>query len=349
VSKGGIFLMEKLKEKHNLKMQKLKLQGELMIEENNIKNENSLNKLKAEKDQLKVNSDIRELKTIVRQDKTIINAGLFLNFWGTLGTVISTLLTIAGLYSLFNSGYFKTICFILAIVMIQFSVYLLSKQDTNIKKHFKQHAFKVNALKLVLLSISIYGNYNFFTTGRDTSIIDKFIFLALCVAIDFISIYCLAIAQDFKTLNKNVSKDGLYKGLIGKIIFNLTYKTISGIEQKYQRNINPQLKLLKPGNDRETGKQDSKNDISNNNKLETPVNDRDLKELLTAIFKYKDGVICPSVLYLSEKTNLTRTKINQLKKYLNDLGLLETTGNTTSLKVDDIEQAFKLIGGVNHG
>ena len=164
--------LNRMRKAHNLKLEKLKLQGEMYIEENKIKNEISLNKLKAEKNQLKVNNEIRELKTEVKQDKSIIKAGTFLNFWGTLGTIVSTLLTIAGLWSFFNGSYLKAVSFILAIVMTQFTVYILAKQDTNIKKYFAQHAFKVSVLKFVLLSISIYGNYTFFTNERTINFID---------------------------------------------------------------------------------------------------------------------------------------------------------------------------------
>ena len=344
--------LEQMKRDHELKMQKLRLQGEMYIEENKIKNDIALSKLKAEKTQLKVNHEIRELKTEVKQDKSIIKAGTFLNFWGTLGTIISTLLTIAGLWTFFNSSYLKAISFILAIVMTQFTVYILAKQDTNIKKHFVQHAFKVSLLKFVLLSISIYGNYTFFTTGRDTNFIEVITTIALCVAIDVISIYCISIGQDFKTLNKNISNNNLYKGLIGKAIYNLTHKFINSIENKYQENKNrsligkTQLKLvppLKPVTDRDIKEKDYKNNNPDNQEPQASVNDRDIDELLNAIFEYKEGFICPSILFLTENTNLTRTKIHQIKKYLDDLGIINTTGNTTSLNVDTKEEALKAI------
>jgi hypothetical protein len=341
-SKGGLFFME-----HNKKIEQLKRTGEQKIEIAKIKNELRLNSLKAEKEQLKINEDIRELKTIVKQDKTIINAGMILNMWGTLGTIISTLLTISGLWIYFNTSYLKSICLILSITMIQFTVFILAKQDTNIKKHFNQHAFKVSVLKIVLLSISIYGNYNFFTTGRDINILEKIIIFFLCLAIDYISIYCISISQDFKTLNRNISNDSLYTGLLGKIFYNITCKFINSIESKYKENKN----TFNPVNDRDFKLIECKNDITDNKELDSPVNDRDLNELLKAIFENSNGQICPSVLFLTEKTNLTRTKINQLKKILVDLNILNTEGNKTILNLDK-EQSFELIkkyGGVGNG
>jgi hypothetical protein len=356
--------LDRMRKAHNLKLEKLKLQGEMYIEENKIKNDISLNKLKAEKDQLKVNNEIRELKTEVKQDKSIIKAGTFLNFWGTLGTIVSTLLTIAGLWSFFNGSYLKAVSFILAIVMTQFTVYILAKQDTNIKKHFAQHAFKVSVLKFVLLSISIYGNYTFFTSERNINFIEVITTLALCIAIDVISIYCISIAQDFRTLNKNVSRENLYKGLIGKVIYNLTYKFVTAIETRYQENKNkaittgkPQLKLVPPlkktetfVNDKDTVNKEPKNETLKSQEPQTLVNDKEVDEVLKAIFEHKDGFICPSISFLTEKTNLTRTKIHQVKKYLDDLGIINTTGMTTSLNVDTLEDAKKAIesGGVSY-
>jgi hypothetical protein len=39
-----------------------------------------------------------------------------------------------------------------------------------------------------------------------------------------------------KTLNKNVSKDSIYKGLLGKALYNLTFKVVESIENKYMQN-----------------------------------------------------------------------------------------------------------------
>jgi hypothetical protein len=314
--------MENLIEKHMLRMQKLKLKGQQWIEEQKIKNEINLNKLEAEKSQLNINKDIRELKTEVKQDKAIIKAGTLLNIWGAIGTIISTLLTIAGLWIYFNSSYFKAITFILAITMTQFTVFILAKHDTSIKKHFIQHATKASILKLVLLCISIYGNYTFFTSGRDINFIEAITILALCIAIDVISIYCISISQDFKTLNRNVNKNSLYKGLLGKIIYNCTFKIIKNIDDKYNSNIVMDKDLQIESN----YKQDSKLI-----ELSTFVHDKDTELVKNAIANYKDGNICPSTSALMELTELSKNKVIEIKKALEVEGFIKTNGKKTEV------------------
>lgn len=339
--------LERMKEQHDLKMQKLKLQGELSIEENKIRNEITLNKLNSEKEQLSIINSIRDLKNTVKKDKSIIKSGKFLNFWGTVGTIVSTLLTIAGLWNFFNSSYLMSVSFILAIILTQFSVYILAKQDTNIRKHFMQHASKAGLLKLTLLSISIYGNYTFFTSNRTINLIEAITTIALCISIDLISIYCISIAQDFKTLNKNTSTDNLYKGLFTKIVYNMTYKFVSGIENKYQNNKNASMFVI----DKDSKRQLTYNRVSedeNNNKTSTFVLDKDIynnsvnmhntenrnvstfvhdKEveiIKNAILSYKDDNICPSLSALSDITGLTKNKIVEAKKILEKRGLIKT-------------------------
>lgn len=342
--------IERIRQQHNLKMQKLKLHGELYIEENKIKNTISLNKLNAEKEELKIVESIRDLKNTVKKDKSIIKSGHFLNFWGTLGTIISALLTIAGLWSFFNSSYLMSVSFVLAIILTQFSVYVLAKQDTNIKKHFRQHALKVSVLKFTLLSISIYGNYTFFTANRQVNLLEIITTIALCIAIDLISIYCISISEDMKTLNKNNNTNDLYKGLLGKILFNATYKFIAGIEKTYQQNSSMLVmdkdsnKLLTYQDDSasENNKNDSdfvqdkdaiknidyKHDTQNKNILDF-VQDKDIEKVKSAILSYKDGNVCPSLNALQDFTGLTRNKIVEAKKILEKRGLIKTQGLKT--------------------
>jgi hypothetical protein len=229
--------IEEIENNHAKKIQLMKSNSQLKVTEIKTKNEVELNKIKTEEDQLKINERIRQLKITVLQDKAIVRAGKLIDFWGTLATIISTCLTIAGLYELFIGNTFKLISFVSAIIMIQFTVFLLSKQDTNVKKHFRQHASKAIFLKYMLLGISVYGNYTFFSgKNHNGNMINMITTLVLCISIDFISIFAIAIAQDFKMLNKN-SSENLYKGILSKIFFNFSYKFIMRIENLYQENI----------------------------------------------------------------------------------------------------------------
>lgn len=386
--------LEKMRKAHEFRMKKLRLSGELKVEENNVKNEITLNKLTSEKDQMSIIGKIKELKLLVKQDKILQRAGKYIEFWGTIGILISTLLTIAGLWDFFNTSYLKIVSFVAGIVLVQFTIFILSKQDSTIKQHFRQHAFKVAALKLVLISISIYGNFTFFTEGREISFIEGLTTLALCICIDVISIYAISIAHDFKTLNKNVSSDSMYKGLFGKVIYNSTYKLVSNIENKYlenksrsaievkvlendenikklpefvqEKDVNKNLdlkqdtKLLKssdfvPEKDTELKSnynKDLENDIEEKNdskfvqdksteneltykqdskikSISEFVQEKNINKVKNAILSYKDDNICPSVSALEIFTGLPKNTIAEIKKILEDEGLIKTDGLKT--------------------
>lgn len=341
--------IEKLQKEHELKLELLKLKGKHKKEENKIKNEIKHDFLISEKDNLKVTEEIRTLKINVNQDKKIIFAGNFLNFWGTLGTITSTILTIAGLYSFYCQTYLKSIAFILAIILTQFSVYVLAKQDTNIKRNFKQHVLKASILKFLLLTVSLYGNFTYFSTNRQMSITDIVTTIFICLAIDLISIYCISIAQDFKTLNKNNSTDNFHTGIIKKIIFNKTHKLFSKIETEYQNNKNtPNLIQDKKTNkesvknntlnvddvsnvvqDKTINKDSDKKEVSKIQNISNLVNDSDLELVKNAILDNKESNICPSQKVLMDNTGLTKNKIVAIKKELEKQGIIETVGMTT--------------------
>ena len=193
-----------LKQKHNDKIEILKLKGEQKIEENKIRNDLTLQNSEFESSQLTIKEKIRLLKMANSKDRDTIRSGKLLLLWGFIATIVSSVLTIAGLYRFFADSTLKLVSFVLVILLAQFSVYVLSKHITNIKTNFKQHYIKAEMLRVLLLIASVSGNFIFFTANSHNTIFSSIITLILCICIDLIAIYCSSIGEDFKRLNKKI-------------------------------------------------------------------------------------------------------------------------------------------------
>ncbi len=158
--------IEKLKKKHDIKMQILQLKGKQKKESNKIINEITLDGFRAKRDQSSIVEEIRELKINTSKNNNLIKSGKRLLFVGVIATFISSLLTISGLWDYFNDNDLKLISFISVILLSQFTVFVLSKQISILSTDFKQHLSKANILRLSLILVSVYGNYTFFYKGE---------------------------------------------------------------------------------------------------------------------------------------------------------------------------------------
>jgi hypothetical protein len=303
--------IEKLKKKHNDKIEILKILGEQKIEENKIKNEIALQDNTFESSQLTIKENIRLLKMNNSKDRNTIKSGKMLLLWGFIATLISSILTIAGLIRFFTDNYLKMITFIFVIVLSQLSVYILSKQITNIRLNFKQHYIKAEMLRVLLLIASISGNFTFFTSGRTNTIFSNIITLILCICIDLIAIYCSSIGEDFKRLNRqntSIQHD-----------FILIKQLLKSVQNRL---------IKKPVQIKTT---DSK-------LLDNPVqiDNTDIKEIVkNTILENKNNNIAPSTKKLIEITQLKRLDVINAKKQLIEDGFLKTIGNTTY--INDLE------------
>jgi hypothetical protein len=76
----------------------------------------------------------------------------------------------------------------------------------------------------------------------------------------------------------------------------------------------------------------------------------DEKRLLKTIYKNKKGDICPSIVTLITESHLNKDKIRELKKKFINLGIIETQGKQTFVKVEDYTTALKRLegGGVRY-
>jgi hypothetical protein len=233
--------LEKIKKKHNEKLAIMQLDNELKIEENKLKNKLRLQELNAENGQLEIKRNIFNLNNTTKKDTYTIKSGKKLKSFALLTTLVSTCLTIAGGYKDFSHSIYTLITYIVAIVVLQSTVYLIASQETRIKQEFHRHYSKVIALKYCLLGISIYSNYKFFAKEVD-SLISNVIIFVLCVALDLIAIYLVSLAYDQKTLTfsyqDDVKKVYNKNNLLYKLAYNMTYKVVYGIESKYTSNKN---------------------------------------------------------------------------------------------------------------
>jgi len=187
--------------------------------------------------------------------------------------------------------------------------------------------------------------------------------ISLSILIEFLIIYLPTIAPVLfkqKDYNRkvysisNIDKVREIMKVIPERLINNLHKKIVGDIESDRIMINeiptklPKLKLLKNNSsntqtDRATNKESNYNKDIKNIDIKNPVYDKDLEELLNVIFQNKEGFICPSINFLVENTNLSRNKINNYKKYLDEIGVLYTTGTSTTLQVDTKEEALKAI------
>jgi hypothetical protein len=187
--------------------------------------------------------------------------------------------------------------------------------------------------------------------------------ISISVLIEFLIIYLPTIApilfvskdynrKTYATSNMDKVRE-IMKVIPERLINNLHKKIVGNIESESitvneitSNKLN--LKLLKNDisnmqTDRNESKELSNSSDVENDVFKNSVHDRELEELLDVIFKNKEGFICPSVSFLVNNTNLSRNKINNYKKYLDGIGVLYTTGTSTTLQVDTKEEALKAI------
>lgn len=231
--------LDKIRSKHNEKLAKIRLQNELRITENKLKNELKLQELESENGQLEIKRDIFNLKNSTKKDTLTIKSGSKLKIFALITTLISTALTIAGGYKVFNHSIFTLISYVVAIIILQLTVYLIASQETRIKTEFYRHYNKVILLKYCLLGISIYSNYKFFASEVN-SIVSCIIILALCISLDLIAIFLVSLAVDQKSLTFSYKEDRqkLFdrKNILYKLAFNVGYNVIYAIEKRYADN-----------------------------------------------------------------------------------------------------------------
>ena len=185
--------------------------------------------------------------------------------------------------------------------------------------------------------------------------------ISISILIEFLIIYLPIIApvlfkkRDYSRKVYTTSNIDKIKEIIRvipeRLINNLHKKIVGNIESdRIVVNEIPsnklELKLLKNDasnmqTDRNKSKESTNSSNIENDELINSVLDRDLEELLDAIFENKEGITCPSISFLVDNTSLSRSRINNYKKYLDKIGVLSTSGISTTVQVETKEEALK--------
>lgn len=342
--------IDRMRRKHEIDLEIMQLRGEQQRERQKLKNEISLEDSNFQESQLGIVDKIRVMKTKITKDINLIKAGKWLLLWGTIDTLISTCLTIAGLISFFSSSLLTLLSFIFVILITQFTVFLLSKHISTIKKEFTQHYVKSQLLRFSLLVVSIYGNYTFFTVNRELSVLERLVTLCLCICIDLIAVFCVSIGNDFKNLSKQTDTrniitvvENLYKFVQDKNIKKrLAIKAplenknssefVLSVDTKNKKLINEPLSknnVCEFVQDKNTEKESVKKEHAKTNNVSMFVQDKDTTLVKNAIISYKDGNVCPSISAIADITGLTKNTIVAAKKLLENKGIIKTDGKTT--------------------
>lgn len=228
--------LEEIKKEHDYEINFKKLKSEIKIENNNIKTRLYLNKLNAKKEKLATEKSIKKLEEETKADEKTVRHGKQLKFWAVLVTIVSTVLTICGGIDNFNKNIWTCVAFILFVILIQFTVFLIASQESKIKENFYIHLWKCNLLKYTLLTVSIYNNYKFFE-HTSQSIISKIMTITFCIAFDLIAIFLISLAYDQINLNYFSTKTPQKKNILGMFIYNITFYIRKKVYKKYQTNL----------------------------------------------------------------------------------------------------------------
>ncbi|MEN8907293.1 MAG: hypothetical protein ABF289_15155, partial [Clostridiales bacterium] len=73
-----------------------------------------------------------------------------------------------------------------------------------------------------------------------------------------------------------------------------------------------------------------------NKNSSTFVSDKEIEKTKNTILNYRDGNICPSIAALTELTGLSKEKVIQSKKILEDKGLIKTKDRKTYIQNMDV-------------
>lgn len=292
------------------------------------------------------NRKIKQLKNEIKSDKWIQIKGWLILIYAFFGTIATTSISIAGGIS----EYSHTFIFGLGVVTIQSGLFLLTQNETTIKKKFPDFLSIVKLLQIGLLFLSVRFNYIFFNSSSSFNIFT----LILCICFDVTILKAITISSDFRTLNYHSKKvDFNNMSFIKMILFNLTAKfRINTLRQfNYNKAQFENLAEKKDTSDSQKKEAEKIEVIENHNspklflvkgkeneKQENTVAEKDKELIIRAIFENKtDENICPSLSKLENITGVSKTKISKVKKELSREGILTTNNLKTIVNIDSID------------
>jgi hypothetical protein len=293
--------------------------------------------------------EIKQLKAQLKEPTIRRRISNILLLLAIIMTCVTTLTTIAGGLN-YRNTILTMVTYILFVVFAQITILVISCLKPYLYNKAPRYISITSMLQVFLLIVSISFNFIFLHNSDNSGYI-VFLNLILCVIFDLVILVICELSFVIRLNIVFVKRNSMVKGLLGKIIFNFTYKFINSIEQTYKNNKNG-LTFVQ---DKETVKkldykQDRKESISNidmdkdsvdklsykqdskESNITEFVQDKDRELIKNAILNNKDENICPSISTLMDLTGFSKNKVIAIKKLLELEGIIETVGKKTLIK-----------------
>jgi hypothetical protein len=278
--------------------------------------------------------EIKQLKAKLKEPRIRRRISNILLFIAVLMTVVTTLTTVAG-----GIGYRNTLLtmltFILFVSFAQGTILLISCIKPYLSNKAPRYLAISTLLQLCLLLVSISFNYIFLYNKANNAYI-AMLNIILCIVFD---ITILVLCELSFVIRLNVQFTNRPKSRVKAILSSVLDRKLDTIETRLldrttsnQGNIKPleiedNSSIADMDRDAETCQNDSHKVL----KFPDTVHDRDRENIKKTIYSYKDGNQIPSISALMELTGLSKNRIIEIKKQLEDEGFIETKGNKTYL------------------
>jgi len=243
------------------------------------------------------------------------------------------LTTVAGGLS-YRDTLLTMLTFILFVSFAQGTILLISCIKPYLATKAPRYLAICSLLQLALLLVSISFNYIFLYNKANNAYI-AMLNIILCIVFD---IAILVLCELSFVIRLNVQFTHM-PVRIKAILSSLITRKLDTIETRLlDRNISNQvnIKPLEIEDNSSIADMDRDEETCQDNshkvvKFPDTVHDRDRENIEKAIDSYKDGNQIPSISALMELTGLSKNRIIEIKKQLEDEGLIETKGNKTYL------------------
>jgi hypothetical protein len=278
--------------------------------------------------------EIKQLKAKLKEPRIRRRISNMLLFLAVLMTVVTTLTTIAG-----GIGYRNTLLtmltFILFVSFAQGTILLISCIKPYIATKAPRYLAISTLLQLCLLLVSISFNFIFLYNPNNSGYV-VFLNIILCIVFDVVILLICELSFVIRLNVQFTNKPGRIKAILSSLIT----RKLDTIETRLlDRNISNQgdiepveIEVNSPIADMDRDEETCQDNSHKVVKFPDAVYDRDRENIEKAIDSYKDGNQIPSISALMELTGLSKNRIIEIKKQLEDEGFIETVGNKTYLK-----------------
>jgi hypothetical protein len=278
--------------------------------------------------------EIKQLKAKLKEPKIRRRISNMLLFIAILMTVVTTLTTVAG-----GIGYRNTLLtmltFVLFVSFAQGTILLISCIKPYLASKAPRYLAICSLLQLALLLVSISFNYIFLYNKANNAYI-AMLNIILCVVFDIAILVLCEISFVIRLNIQFTNKPGRIKSILSSLIT----RKLDTIETKLLDRTTANQAKLKPieienNSHKVDMDRNTETCLDNGHKVlefKKSVHDRDRENIEKAIDSYKDGNQIPSISALMELTGLSKNRIIEIKKQLEDEGFIETVGNKTYLK-----------------